>query len=234
MCLHIVYLLPPLRLFRLPSRCVNPLHIQSVLLPTPLGYTWPGPPLHCQTQFHNGPGRNKLCECVMEAGDIGIHLSQSRLRHHDLRQWYTHTSSLPCWCFLPISLRATLWWNPPNTLPMRGGHDPCLSLIHHYWMDHRQVDLSQGPGILTLSAQNPHQTRHFFCACQSLLTTSGQSSSAIDRTLTRYLNELNRARGDPIGCDFRLIPQYCLLLRQETPLPLLSPSAEVLRQVPAV
>ena len=120
--------------------------------------------------------------------------------------------------------------HPPNA----GGHDPCLSLIHHYWMDHRQVDLSQGPGILTLSAQNPHQTRHFFCACQSLLTTSGQSSSAIDRTLTRYLNELNRARGDPIGCDFRLIPQYCLLLRQATPLPLLSPSAEVLRQVPAV
>ena len=31
-----------------------------------------------------------------------------------------HTLSLPYQVCLPISLRATLWWNPPNTLPMCG------------------------------------------------------------------------------------------------------------------
>ena len=34
----------------------------------------PLPPLRCQIQVHNGPGRNKLCDYVLVAGDIGLHL----------------------------------------------------------------------------------------------------------------------------------------------------------------
>ena len=115
-----VRLLPPLRPFRLPIFHPHPLHIHPVLFAPPLVHPWPWYPLRHQTQIHNGTCHNKLCNCVMAAGDVGLHLLQSRLHHSLLYRGYLHTPSLPRRYFLPIRLWATLWWNPPNTLPMRG------------------------------------------------------------------------------------------------------------------
>ena len=52
----------------------------------PLGNPWHRSMLRRQTQVHNGSVRNKLCNRVLAAGDVGLHLLQSSLRRCVLRR----------------------------------------------------------------------------------------------------------------------------------------------------
>ena len=83
--LTVCLLLPPLP-FLLLSRRPHTLQIQSVLLPPLIGRPWALPTLRRQTQFHNGPGSNKLCGCVLAAVDVGLHLLKSCLYHSVLQK----------------------------------------------------------------------------------------------------------------------------------------------------
>ena len=156
-CLRPIYILPPLRMFRVPSRCLHPLHIHPVMFPQPLGHPWTQSHLCHQKQVHNGPDINKLCDHVQATGNIGLHLLKSRLLHHVLKRGYTYTPYLP-WIFsLPVRFWATLWCNLPNNLLIRGVHHPRLIPIQYDWLDHHQLYLSQGPGIRTLPDKQPYQ-----------------------------------------------------------------------------
>ena len=117
---HPVSLLLPLHPFRFPIHHPHFIHIQSILLPPLIGHPWPRPPLHCQTQVHNCPGRNKLCDRVLATGDVGLHLLSSRLHHRVLQRGQTHTPSLPIQGCLQVSLWVTLWCNMPKPSQYRG------------------------------------------------------------------------------------------------------------------
>ena len=106
--LHTFRLFTPLCPLRLPRFRPHPFHIHPVLLPPPIGYPWTWYLLRRQTQVHNGPVRNELCDCVLAAGDIGLQLLQPRFRHRFLQRGvYPHS--------VPTSTR----------LP------PCHPAVHH-------------------------------------------------------------------------------------------------------
>ena len=108
-----VRLLLHLRPFRRPTLHPHPLHIYLVLIPPPAVDPWTRCPFHCYTQVHNGPGRNKLCDCVLAAGYEGLHLLQHCLCRHVL-----HQGVCPQSVFLLPRLLSCQTGNLPNTLLM--------------------------------------------------------------------------------------------------------------------
>ena len=97
----------------------------------------------------------------------------------------------------PVRLRSTLWWNPPNTLLMRG-------VITHVSKPYSITDWTTAKYIwpeVWASAHSLPSTldirAHFCCDFRRLLTTNVQSWSVDEITLPRYLKRVNGARGIP-------------------------------------
>ena len=150
---------PPLRPFHLPSRHPHPFYIHTILFPPPLGHPWPHSPLRRHTQVQNGSSRNKTCERFLVAGDIGLHLLQSRLFHRVLQRGvYPHY--VPPFPRLPPC-------QPEGHLVVGSSQHPTNARYHHSHlgpvqqgcMNHHQAYLDRGLSILPLPDQHPRQSR---------------------------------------------------------------------------
>ena len=105
--------------------------------------------------------------------------------------------SLPHRGCLPVRLQATLWWNPPNTLPICG-------FITHVLNPYKITDCTTAkyiwPEVWTFTPSltiTLISSTHFRCSFRKLLTTSGQSYSAAVRISPRYLKSVTGVRGIP-------------------------------------
>ena len=116
---------------------------------------WPRSPLLRQTQVHNGPGRNELCNCVMKLEYAGLHLMYSWLHYRVLKRGvYPHADPLSSRLPPRHPMGHPVAESPQHT-PDASGHHPHLRHIQQYQLDHYQLYLAQGPGIWTLSSQHP-------------------------------------------------------------------------------
>ena len=64
----------------------NPLQVQTILLPPPMVHMHPRVPICLQEQTRDGSRREKLCDGVLKAGDVYLHLPQTRF-YHRRHQW---------------------------------------------------------------------------------------------------------------------------------------------------
>ena len=108
--------------------------------------------------------------------------------------------------FLPISLWATLCWNPPNTLPIRGViihvsnpyNNTNWTTANYIWTKVRSSAPSLPINLISCS--------HFRLAFRTFLTTAGQSPSAAMIICPRYLKEVTRARVVPYAVIYISTP----------------------------
>ena len=188
---------PFLCLFCLSIRHPHLFYIHPILFPSPLGHPRPQSPLRRQTQVHNGPGHNKICDRVLVSGDIGVHLLQSRLFHRVLQRGvYPH--SVPTFPRLPLCQPVghpvvVSSQHPPNAWY----HHSRLGPIKQDRLNHRQVYLAQSPGIIPSLINTCVSRAHFRRDFRRLLTTAVQLLSDAKRTIYRYLKEVTGSRGIP-------------------------------------
>ena len=105
------------------------LQFKKLLLPPPVWNPGTRFLLRRQKQVHNWSGRNGMCDCVLEAGNVGLYLLQSRLRH-GLHQKEVHPRTILFLPRLPPRQYASHPVVVATQCPANAqGHCPCLQHI---------------------------------------------------------------------------------------------------------
>ena len=127
------------------------------MIPTTLRHPFPQDPRFHQTQVHNLPRQNKLCNCVLVAGNMCLHIIYTT-PHHRLRQWgvLKFTINPPLW-LLPQKSADHPMVESTHCLPNVWGHNPHLKTVNKYCLNHCGIKHYRKPRICPLPYQHPQQ-----------------------------------------------------------------------------
>ena len=83
-----------------------------------------------------------MCDCVIAAGYVGLHLLQSRLRHHTPQRGVYPYDLPPLPRFPPCQPAGHPVVESAQHPPNEGGYHPSLQPVQHYRLDQRQAYLT--------------------------------------------------------------------------------------------
>ena len=175
-----------------------------------------------------------LRHCVLEEGDLSLHLLQTCLRHRILHRGLLPVSVLPLpWLLSHQPAGHPMVETAQHPLHMRH-QEPCLLPVYQHRFHHRQVNMSRCMGIRSLPSQYPIQPRPLLPGASEVAHHCWPVVILCHKNSPQILEVVDLLEGGSLGIEGPLCSLPCLLLRQATPLPLYPLSAECCFQVPTV